>query len=30
MMPIREGAASQFYSDETFVTVFVDGEYKAK
>jgi hypothetical protein len=30
MMPIRGGAASQFYSDKTFVTVFVDGEYKAK
>jgi cytochrome c-type biogenesis protein CcsB len=31
MMPIREGAAeNQFYSDKTFVTVFVDGEYKGE
>jgi hypothetical protein len=29
MMPIREGAAeNQFYSDKTFLTVFVDGDYK--
>ncbi len=29
VMPIREGAAeNQFYSDKTFLTVFVDGEYK--
>ncbi|TRX39728.1 cytochrome c biogenesis protein [Flavobacterium restrictum] len=29
MMPIREGAAeNQFFSDKTFLTVFVDGEYK--
>lgn len=29
MMPIREAAAeNQFYSDKTFLTVFVDGEYK--
>ena len=29
MMPIREGAAeNQFYSDKTYLTVFVDGEYK--
>ncbi|MGL2986035.1 cytochrome c biogenesis protein CcsA [Flavobacterium sp. RSSA_27] len=31
MMPIREGAAeSRIYSDKTFVTVFVDGEYKGQ
>ncbi|WP_026707387.1 cytochrome c biogenesis protein CcsA [Flavobacterium frigidarium] len=31
MMPIREGAAeNQFYSDKTFLTVFVDGEYKGE
>ncbi len=31
MMPIREGAAeNQFYSDQTFLTVFVDGEYKGE
>ena len=29
MMPIREGAAeNKFYSDKTFLTVFVDGDYK--
>jgi cytochrome c-type biogenesis protein CcsB len=29
MMPIREGAAeNQIYSDKTFLTLFVDGEYK--
>lgn len=28
MMPIREGATeNQFYSDKTYVTIFVDGEY---
>ncbi|MFT7336495.1 MAG: hypothetical protein ACI9M1_002454, partial [Porticoccaceae bacterium] len=31
MMPIREGAAeNQFYSDKTFLTVFIDGEYKGE
>ena len=31
MMPIREGAASnQVYSDKTFLTVFVDGDYKGE
>ena len=31
MMPIREGATeNQFYSDRTFLTVFVDGEYKGE
>lgn len=31
MMPIREGAAeNQFFSDKTFLTVFVDGEYKGE
>ncbi|MFD2943055.1 cytochrome c biogenesis protein CcsA [Flavobacterium notoginsengisoli] len=31
MMPIREGAAeNQIYSDKTFLTVFVDGEYKGE
>ncbi|UQD57195.1 cytochrome c biogenesis protein CcsA [Flavobacterium sp. K5-23] len=31
MMPIREGAAeNQFYSDKTFLTIFVDGEYKGE
>ncbi|TDE02660.1 cytochrome c biogenesis protein CcsA [Flavobacterium hiemivividum] len=31
MMPIREGAAeNQFYSDKTFLTVFVDGEYQGE
>lgn len=31
VMPIREGATeSQFYSDKTFLTVFVDGEYKGE
>ncbi len=31
MMPIREGAAeNQFYSDKTFLTLFVDGEYKGE
>ncbi|MBW1655731.1 cytochrome c biogenesis protein [Flavobacterium quisquiliarum] len=31
MMPIREGAAeNQVYSDKTFLTVFVDGEYKGE
>jgi len=31
MMPIREGATeNQFYSDKTFLTVFVDGEYKGE
>ncbi|MCW2118362.1 cytochrome c biogenesis protein [Flavobacterium sp. 7A] len=31
VMPIREGAAeNQFYSDKTFLTVFVDGEYKGE
>ncbi len=29
MMPIREGATeNKFYSDKTFLTVFIDGEYK--
>ncbi|HEX8574911.1 MAG TPA: cytochrome c biogenesis protein CcsA [Flavobacterium sp.] len=31
MMPIREGAVSnQVFSDKTFLTVFVDGEYKGE
>ncbi len=31
MMPIREGATeNQFYSDKTFLTVYVDGEYKGE
>ena len=31
MMPIREGAAeNQVYSDKTFLTVFVDGDYKGE
>jgi hypothetical protein len=31
MMPIREGATeSQVFSDKTFLTVFVDGEYKGE
>ncbi|AWK06079.1 cytochrome C biogenesis protein [Flavobacterium crocinum] len=31
MMPIREGAAeNQVYSDKTFLTIFVDGEYKGE
>jgi len=31
MMPIREGAAeNQFYSDKTFLTVFVDGDYEGE
>ncbi|WP_348822282.1 cytochrome c biogenesis protein CcsA [Flavobacterium aestuarii] len=31
MMPIREGAAeNQFYSDKTFLTVFVDGEHEGE
>jgi cytochrome c-type biogenesis protein CcsB len=31
MMPIREGATSnQFYSEKTFLTVFVDGDYKGQ
>ncbi|KDN54592.1 cytochrome c biogenesis protein CcsA [Flavobacterium seoulense] len=31
VMPIREGAAeNQFYSDKTFLSVFVDGEYKGE
>ena len=31
MMPIRENAAeNQFYSDKTFLTLFVDGEYKGE
>lgn len=30
-MPIREGAAeNQIYSDKTFLTLFVDGEYKGQ
>ena len=30
-MPIREGATeNQFYSDKTFLTLFVDGEYKGE
>jgi len=30
-MPIREGAAeNKFYSDKTFLTLFVDGEYKGE
>ncbi|TRW96121.1 cytochrome c biogenesis protein CcsA [Flavobacterium gawalongense] len=31
MMPIREGAAeNQVFSDKTFLTLFVDGEYKGE
>lgn len=31
MMPIREGATeSRFYSDKTYLTVFVDGEYQGE
>lgn len=31
MMPIREGAAeNQVFSDKTFLTVFVDGDYKGE
>lgn len=31
MMPIREGATeSRFYSDKTYLTVFVDGDYKGE
>ena len=31
MMPIREGAAeNQIFSDKTFLTVFVDGEFKGE
>jgi len=31
MMPIREGSAeNQIYSDKTFLTIFVDGEYKGQ
>jgi cytochrome c-type biogenesis protein CcsB len=31
MMPIREGATeNKIYSDKTFLTVFVDGEYKGE
>lgn len=31
MMPIREGATEkQFYSDKTYLTVFVDGDYKGQ
>ncbi|HEU0137720.1 MAG TPA: cytochrome c biogenesis protein ResB, partial [Flavobacterium sp.] len=31
MMPIREGATeNQFYSDKTYLTVFVDGDYKGE
>jgi len=31
MMPIREGAtAKEFFSDKTFLTVFIDGEYKGE
>lgn len=31
MMPIREGASeNQIFSDKTFLTVFVDGEYKGE
>nr|WP_314835203.1 cytochrome c biogenesis protein CcsA [uncultured Flavobacterium sp.] len=31
MMPIREGAAeNQIFSDKTFLTVYVDGEYKGE
>ncbi len=31
MMPIREGETSRvFYSDKTYLTVFVDGEYKGE
>lgn len=31
MMPIREGAAeNRIYSDKTFITIFVDGEYKGE
>lgn len=31
MMPIREGATeSQFYSDKTYISIFVDGEYNGE
>ena len=31
MMPIREGASeNKFYSDKTFLTIFVDGEYQGE
>src|SRR5690606_10870759 len=31
MMPIREGETeNQFYSDKTYLTMFVDGEYKGE
>lgn len=31
MMPIREGATeNQFYSDKTYVTIFVDGDYNGE
>jgi cytochrome c-type biogenesis protein CcsB len=31
IMPIREGAAeNKFYSDKTYLTLFVDGEYKGE
>ncbi|MFZ4671056.1 MAG: cytochrome c biogenesis protein CcsA [Flavobacterium sp.] len=31
MMPIREGSSSnQFFSEKSFLTVFVDGDYKGK
>ena len=31
MMPIREGATeNKFYSDKTFLTIFVDGEYQGE
>ena len=31
MMPIREGeTVNQFYSDKTFLTVMVDGEYEGE
>jgi cytochrome c-type biogenesis protein CcsB len=31
MMPIREGAIeNQFFSDKTYLTIFVDGEYKGE
>ena len=31
MMPIREGStSSQFFSEKTYLTVFVDGEYKGE
>ena len=31
MMPIREGASSnQIYSDKTYMTIFVDGDYKGQ